>query len=322
MIHSAASKKNNLMATLLAYSLEERSRSDSQKCFIERSWSLWILLQASKFCLRCFLQGQEKYMSDMQFQSESVGGRRAFLRNVLATGVGLAALSSSGSSVKNERTPEPAPEELEGIAQSPIALNHSTCFRQQHSHAIAIDYDRPILAIERGEHGVKLIPAAGNGIVLHGERYELQQIHFHTPSEHMIDGKLAAGEIHFVNKNARGELAVLGVLLKEGKNNSCFEAVFEALPEEAGKTALCQRRCNPSAMLPANRNAFVYEGSLTTPPYTEGVHWMVMEQAVEMEGPIKRGDTQLGCLAKILGDNHREVQAPNGRPVTLTNLAR
>lgn len=242
--------------------------------------------------------------------------RRSALRHLALGATALTALTTSASSLLRNAFIE----ETSGNAQSPIALEHASCSRAQFTQLIDLSYDVPIEKIERGSHGVRLLPVPGNFVVLNNQRYDLKQIHFHTPSEHTIDGRPAAGEIHFVHKNALGEIAVLGVLLREGRYNPAFQAIFDSLPPSAGEVCSCSARCSPSQLLPENRSAFVYEGSLTTAPYTEGVQWMVMESALEIEGPITDAHTQLGCLGKILGDNHRELQPDNGRLVQLSNL--
>lgn len=257
-------------------------------------------------------------MSEMQEHANRGIDRRSALRTLAVTGLAATGLSVSGGGLfERQRFGSDAEP---GESQSPIALEHNSSFRDRLTTEIDLSYDRPLAAVERGDHGVKLIPSPGNYLMLNGKPYELQQIHFHTPSEHTIDGKLADGEMHFVHESRDEEIAVIGVLLQEGKVGACFEPIFEALPYNAGEVFPCTSRCNPSSLLPDNRRAFVYEGSLTTPPYTEGVHWLVMESPVPMQGPISDEHTQLGCLSRILGDNHRELQPDNDREVKLKSL--
>ena len=80
---------------------------------------------------------------------------------------------------------------------------------------------------------------------------------------------------------------------------------------------LCPTRCNPESLLPDNRVAFEYDGSLTTPPYSENVLWLVLEESISMSGPVTNVNSQLGCLHGVVGDNHRGLQPLNDREVLL-----
>lgn len=128
-------------------------------------------------------------------------------------------------------------------------------------------------------------PGAG-WVVLEGRRYDLLQTHFHTPSEHAVDGRHAPMEQHLVHSDADGNLLVLAVLLLQGPAGAVGEAdrLLTALPDECTDPVPVEH-VDLRAMLPAQLGAVRYSGSLTTAPYSEGVRWFVLEpQVVSAEG--------------------------------------
>ena len=145
-------------------------------------------------------------------------------------------------------------------------------------------------------------PDPGSGIVLDGVRFELQQFHFHHGSEHTVDGVRLPLEMHLVHGTQRGSLAVVGVLFAEGAANAALAAVWANLrPEPAGPAAVPGRLDLPS-LLPAGRTTWRYRGSLTTPPCTEGVAWVILTE------PLTVSVAQIDAFAAICPDNRRPVQ--------------
>jgi carbonic anhydrase len=141
----------------------------------------------------------------------------------------------------------------------------------------------------------------------HGKDYTLLQIHFHTPSEHVTNGKPAPMEAHFVHKAADGALAVLGVFYVEGAENTALKAVFDNLPGDPMEAAIKGVHINPADILPANSGFYRYMGSLTTPPCSEGVNWFVLKK------PTTASKEQIAAMAKAIGHNARPVQPLNNR---------
>jgi carbonic anhydrase len=135
------------------------------------------------------------------------------------------------------------------------------------------------------------------------ERYKLVQFHFHTPSEHRLHGEQFPMELHFVHRNALGELAVVGVFLREGAANPLIQQIWDAVSSEAGG------QIDPEDLLPQNREYYRYAGSLTTPPCTEGVRWHVLTEPVELSA------AQVDEFRAIFPLNARPIQPLNGRPV-------
>ena len=146
-------------------------------------------------------------------------------------------------------------------------------------------------------------------ITLSGTKYTLQQFHWHTLSEHEIDGRRSAMEMHLVHAAADGSLLVIGVLIEQGRANDVLAPIFNALPKTAGeKRPVAGIRIDD--LLPDELSSYRYMGSLTTPPFTEGVRWVVLAH------PITLSKHQIDAFRELFHEgNSREVQPLNGRKV-------
>lgn len=149
-------------------------------------------------------------------------------------------------------------------------------------------------------------------IKLDNNHFELVEFHIHSPSENHLEGKTYPLEIHFVHQGEDGTLVVLGVFVKLGKVNNEFEKILEHIPTEKGKEIeITDERINPGLLLPENLYFYRFMGSLTTPPCSEGVQWLVMSQ------PIQISAKQYARLKRSLPeDNARPTQKLNGRQIT------
>ena len=116
---------------------------------------------------------------------------------------------------------------------------------------------------------------------LQEREYTLIEVHSHNPSEHSIDGKSFALEMHLVHKGESGEIAVVGVLYRLGEENPAIQAMIDAAPQPS-ETVEPASPLEPSGYLPAQHGHYSYAGSLTTPPCTEGVEWLVMSEIEEV----------------------------------------
>ena len=151
------------------------------------------------------------------------------------------------------------------------------------------DYQPSGFSVIDNGHTVQVNVAPGNSIEVNGKRYELLQFHFHRPSEERINGRQFEMVAHLVHKDAEGRLAVVAVLLERG-------ARAAAACRRCGTTCRWRRtRSSPpraqidlNQLLPADRRYYTYMGSLTTPPCSEGVLWMVMQQPVPMSARADR----------------------------------
>ncbi|MDM0023722.1 carbonic anhydrase [Variovorax saccharolyticus] len=193
-----------------------------------------------------------------------------------------------------------------GQQQSPIDL-HAAKARAPASHDVAIRYGRAAGRLVNNGHTLELdLAGPSDNLVVHqGVEHRLAQFHFHTPSEHRLEGRAFPMELHLVNKSADGGIAVVGVLIREGRKNGALAPIF-AGPPKAGAAGR-DLQIDLAALLPADRKALRYTGSLTTPPCTEQVHWMVLEQPIEMSAG------QIAAFRRLFPDNHRPVQPLNGR---------
>ena len=191
-----------------------------------------------------------------------------------------------------------------GKKQSPVDLAEAT---QQDLPNIVFHYQPSKINIINNGHTIQVNYDPGSFIELDGARYDLQQFHFHAPSEHSIAGEQAEAELHLVHKNANGDLAVVGVLINAGQANSAIQPVWDNLPEQAGPVQSLDAQVNAGDLLPAIQTTYRYDGSLTTPPCSEGVKWLVMTQGITLS------QEQLATFTNLFEGNNRPIQALNGR---------
>ena len=196
-----------------------------------------------------------------------------------------------------------------GHAQSPIDIPAST-LKPAHLDPIVFDYKvSPLKVVDNG-HTVMAMYAPGSTIHIGQATYELQQIHFHRPSEEMIDGKSHAMVAHLVHKNKEGKLAVVAVLFDEGEPNAALHEILGHVPAQKGKDeAFFGQTVNAKTLLPAATSYFTFQGSLTTPPCTEGVTWYVLRT------PQTASKEQIEAFAKHYPHNARPTQQIAGREI-------
>ena len=193
-----------------------------------------------------------------------------------------------------------------GKKQSPVDL---TSADQKDLINIAFHYQPSKVNIINNGHTIQVNYDAGSYIEVDGMRYDLLQFHFHAPSEHSVNGKLAEAEVHLVHKNKDGGLAVVGVLIEKGESdNNAIQSFWNSLPATAASAQTLDAQVDSNNFLPAVQTTYRYDGSLTTPPCTEGVKWMVMTQ------PITFSEAQLANYTKLFEGTNRPVQDLNGRP--------
>jgi Carbonic anhydrase len=155
-------------------------------------------------------------------------------------------------------------------------------------------------------------PSGTSTMTVDGKTYQLVQFHLHTHSEHLINGEAAALELHLVHQNPQGELAVVGVMIENGAINNDLQTVFASMPNQEGVNT-ANGTINASNFLPANRSYYGYQGSLTTPPCSQGVKWIVLQN------PITASQAQIDAFTNIFQVNARPVQDLNGRTIQLRN---
>lgn len=192
-----------------------------------------------------------------------------------------------------------------GTEQSPIDLVEAS-FTQENIEDIAFAYQPSPLVITNNGHTIQVSydSSTGSDVTLDGEAYELLQFHFHTPSEHALQGDLLGAELHFVHRRigTEGDLAVVGVLLKEGAENAVLARVLDNAPKEEGETKTFTEMVNAGELLPESGATYRYPGSLTTPPCSQGVKWNVLAEPVELSAE------QVDTLFSIIGTSNRPLQ--------------
>lgn len=197
-----------------------------------------------------------------------------------------------------------------GLAESPIDLTGTTALNLSD---IEFDYTETAISIFNNGHTIQVNVDEGSTITYNGLTYTLLQFHFHRPSEHTVDGEHADMEIHFVHQDTRStNLAVVGVLLVAGdpENETGGEAyapIFDHLPAETGEPEVVGEALDLNTLLPEDRRYTTYNGSLTTPPCSEIVRWLVLAEPVELSVE------QIDAFADIHEMNARPVQPLNGR---------
>jgi carbonic anhydrase len=172
---------------------------------------------------------------------------------------------------------------------------------------------RALDLIDNG-HTIQVIADFPIAVDLDEKHYELVQFHFHAPSEHTIDGEHAPLEIHFVNKSAGGHLVVLAALINEGDFNPVWEPIIADLPASLDETRHLENVDLDVSVLPkATGPYYRYSGSLTTPPCSEGVEWIVMAETWSIS------TEQMAAMTARLHDNNRPVQPLGNRELTLVS---
>jgi carbonic anhydrase len=193
-----------------------------------------------------------------------------------------------------------------GKRQSPIDIREGARLELE---PIRFDYRAAPLRIVDNGHTVQVNYSAGSSMMLAGERYELKQFHFHKPAEERIEGRTFDMAAHLVHQSLDGRLAVLAVLFDARQQPNAFlRALWPHLPLEQGREiAPSEVTVDVNALLPESRTYFTYMGSLTTPPCSEGVLWVVLKTPVEMSAE------QVAVFAKLYTMNARPVQPAHGR---------
>jgi carbonic anhydrase len=201
----------------------------------------------------------------------------------------------------------PTFKEAIGDAQSPV--NITDISTKSAGDEIVFFYEDGDFSIFNNGHTLQLTPDEGGRsyVVLDGAKYHLRQLHFHTPSEHTLNGTAASMEIHFVHGNDDGKLAVVGLFIDAGTGNEAIEAAWNVAPKSRGEAEKIGQSFPLTSLLPRSLAGVRYEGSLTTPPTTEGVSWMILNEHGEAS------PEQIRRFTEVIGKNARPIQPLNGR---------
>ncbi len=195
----------------------------------------------------------------------------------------------------------------DGHSQSPINL-HPKRAKHGHGRDFQFQYRAAMFSLVNNGHTLKVSATdAANGLHLNDDAYLLKQFHFHTPSEHEVDSRRYPMELHLVHQDEQGHLTVVGIFIKKGRENAALAALFNQLPAEG--EAARSVTMDLATLLPEEYQALRYVGSLTTPPCTEQVNWIVLEKPVELP------KAQIASFRKLFPDNHRDVQPDGDREI-------
>ncbi|WP_034917402.1 carbonic anhydrase family protein [Erwinia sp. 9145] len=194
-----------------------------------------------------------------------------------------------------------------GMNQSPIDIKGAI---KGELPPLSLTFHAEKKSIVNNGHTIQLTIQDGDTLMLDGTEFTLQQLHFHAPSENRIDGKTYPLEIHFVHSDSKGELAVIGVMVEEGADNPVMADVLKNLPTKLNEPEAFKEPLALAHLVPGDKSYYRFSGSLTTPPCTEGVRWLIMKESVTAS------KQQLHTIEKALGlHNNRPVQPLNGRIV-------
>jgi len=196
-----------------------------------------------------------------------------------------------------------------GAQQSPIDIGAT--IRAQ-LPPLKVTWDKHADTIVNNGHTIQVNLGDTSVLEYANANYRLVQFHFHHPIEHLIAGKSVAMEVHFVHANAAGARAAIGVLMTPGRANTVFSKIVSTMPEKEGPAVKADAGIDPNGLLPAARTYYRYSGSLTTPPCSEVVNWLLLTT------PIQVADADIAAFAKLYAMNARPAQQPNRRFVLVS----
>jgi len=192
-----------------------------------------------------------------------------------------------------------------GVNQSPINITGAI---DASLPVLNIDYQASDVDVVNNGHTIQANIATGNTFTNDAGRFDLKQFHFHAPSENTINGKSFPMEVHFVHADKQGRLAVIGVMFEQGQENKTLAKLWSKMPQTAGEKNDLTNLLNGKDLMPVSSDYFRFNGSLTTPPCSEGVRWFVLKD------PISASQAQIEQFSKTMGrDTNRPVQDINAR---------
>ncbi len=192
-----------------------------------------------------------------------------------------------------------------GKNQSPINIQSAT---QAELAQLQLDYKGKAVSLTNNGHTLQTSLEGQNRLFIDGKQFALKQFHFHTPSENHVDGKSYPLEAHYVHADEQGNLAVVAVFFEKGGENQALSSLLEKVPEKDNNVTI-RAPFNASALIPSDKDYYRFNGSLTTPPCSEGVRWLVIKE------PQTISAKQIEKFEKVMGENNRPVQPLNARMI-------
>ena len=194
-----------------------------------------------------------------------------------------------------------------GVQQSPIDLTGAISVG---GNGLEIQWQPAEAQVVNNGHTIQVNMAEGSSITLEGRQFALLQFHFHLPSEHTAEGTSSPMEVHFVHQAEEGDLAVIGVFMDVGDAHATTQSIWDAIPG-GGASSSPLTGLDPTAFLPEASRFFRYAGSLTTPPCSEVVSWVVMTESISVS------QSQVDAFAALYPMNARPVEPLHRRFILL-----
>lgn len=195
----------------------------------------------------------------------------------------------------------------DGKSQSPINIKDPI---DGHLQALNLEYRTSAEKVINNGHTIQVTVKEEDNFILDGEKFTLRQYHFHTPSENQINGHTFPLEVHFVHSKEDGDLAVVAVMFEVGKENPALDPLIAAMPKEQNQQVNIDSDVDLRALFPEDLHYYRFSGSLTTPPCSEGLRWLVLKQ------PVTLSQAQLDVFKQALKtSNNRPLQYLNGRMI-------
>jgi carbonic anhydrase len=197
-----------------------------------------------------------------------------------------------------------------GKRQSPIDIRDGIALDLD---PVQFDYKPGAFAIVDTGRTIQVKVAPGNAIEVGGRRYALQQFHFHRPSEARVNGRQFEMDVQLVHKDSEGRQAVVALLLERGAAQPLLQTLWNHLPLEKQEEVAVPTAIDLNQLLPADRRYYTFMGSMTTPPCSEGVLWLVMQQ------PLTASARQIDIFSRLYPMNARPMQQAAGRLIKQSN---
>jgi carbonic anhydrase len=194
----------------------------------------------------------------------------------------------------------------DGLNQSPINITDVIAAKL---NPLIFEGNSKATTFVNNGYGLKVNFTSANSLAVEGQKYYLKQIHFHTPSENQIDGVSYPMEAHLVHANSAGNLAVVAVMFEISEDNVVLNKLLRNLPENAGEKNKLKSEILGYDILPSNKDYYRFNGSLTTPPCSEGVKWFVLKT------PVGISKSQLADFDTVMPTNNRPLQDINSRVI-------
>lgn len=186
-----------------------------------------------------------------------------------------------------------------GVNQSPIDIRDTVTANLP---PLEFNYHTTAKSVQNIGHTMQIEFNQGASLVLDGQTFLLEQFHVHSPSENNINGQSYPMELHLVHASDKGELAVVALMFQHGLENEKLKHIWNSLPKNVGESNQLYSKNKADSYLPNNLEYYRFNGSLTTPPCSEGVRWVVFKEIQQAS------NEQIESFMELMGH-------PNNRPI-------